>query len=110
MEKVTVVEGKSTKITVKAKANPDEITYKWKKNGSPVVSTKGKVTVEDADLHFVDVSRKDKGKYEAEATNKEGTTSISVELDVQCKLLSSLDYRKLQRGGSWYKNNNKIEF
>lgn len=84
-EKVTVVEGKSTAITVKARGNPDEITYKWSKNGASVTSAKGKVAVDGANLNFTDVRRKDKGKYEVEAGNKEGTSSISVELDVQCK-------------------------
>ncbi|ODM93893.1 Nephrin [Orchesella cincta] len=82
-EKVTVVEGKSTSITVKAKGNPDQITYKWSKNGSPVLTTKGKVSVDGAELSFIDVSRKDKGKYEIEASNKEGTSTLNVELDVQ---------------------------
>lgn len=84
-EKVTVIEGKSQTVTVKAKGNPDQITYKWSKGGSPVVTRKGKVTVEGAEMSFVDVSRKDKGKYEIEASNKEGATTLNVEIDVQCK-------------------------
>lgn len=82
---MTVVEGKSTSIKVTAKGNPDEITYKWSKGGSSVTSSKGKISVEGSELNFFDVSRKDKGKYEIEAKNNEGTSSLSVELDVQCK-------------------------
>lgn len=79
------MEGKSATISVKAKGNPDVVTYKWSKNGSPVVTQKGKVSVDEAELSFIDVSRKDKGKYEIEATNKEGSTTLTIELDVQCK-------------------------
>ncbi|CAG7823350.1 unnamed protein product, partial [Allacma fusca] len=77
-DKVTVVEKQSKVLQVKAKGNPDKMTYKWTKNGSPVTSfAKGPV------LNLTSATQDDKGRYECTATNDVGSTSVSVDLDVQ---------------------------
>ncbi len=81
-----MVEGESSVITVRAKGNPDLIKYKWSKNGSPLKSQPKKLYVDGPVLNFTEVSRKDKMKYEVEATNTEGSTTLIIDLDVQCRL------------------------
>jgi len=87
-EKVSVVEGESSVITVRAKGNPDTIKYKWAKNGSQLKTLAKKVHVEGPVLNFTEVNRKDKGKYECEASNSEGSTTLIIDLDVQCKFMA----------------------
>jgi len=76
-------------IRVRAKGNPDDIKYKWNRNNTQLKSLPKKLSVEGSELNFTEVSRKDRGKYEVEATNTEGTTKLEIELDVQCKLTNS---------------------
>ena len=83
--KVSVVEGEGKVISTGAKGNPNVIKYKWNKNGSQVKSVAKKLHVDGAVLNFTEVSRTDKGKYECEASNSEGSTIQIIELEVQCK-------------------------
>lgn len=82
-EKVSVVEGEAAVVTVKAKANPDQIKYKWSKNNTPKPK---KLFIDGPVLNLTEVTRKEKGKYECEASNIEGSTVYTIDLDVQCKL------------------------
>lgn len=85
-EKVSVVEGEPAVVTVKAKANPDQIKYKWTRNNTPLKIKPKKLFFDGPILNFTEVGRKDKGKYECEASNGEGNTVYTLDLDVQCGL------------------------
>ncbi|XP_035704569.1 nephrin isoform X2 [Folsomia candida] len=84
-EKVSVVEGEAAVVMVKAKANPDQIKYKWSRNNTPLKIKPKKLFFDGPVLNWTSVGRKDKGKYECEASNSEGSTLYTVELDVQYK-------------------------
>lgn len=83
--KITATEGEGKVIAVKAKGNPDSIKYKWSKNGSQLKTVTGKLQVEGASLNFTEVTRNFSGSYIIEASNSEGSTVQTIELDVQCK-------------------------
>lgn len=73
-------------FSVRAVGNPDEIKYKWTRNGSPIEDDDEELKMEGPLLNFTHVSRAHKGKYECTATNSEGATVLIIELDVQCKI------------------------
>lgn len=84
-EKVSVAEGESSAIRVRAEGNPGGIKYKWIRNSTVLKNQGKKLRVDGPVLNFTEVNRKDKGKYEVEAKNSEGTTRLVIELDVQCE-------------------------
>jgi hypothetical protein len=57
-EKVSVVEGEATVVTVKAKANPDQIKYKWNRNNTPLKIKPKKLFFDGPVLNFTEVGRK----------------------------------------------------
>lgn len=81
-----MVEGEAAVVTVKAKANPDQIKYKWSRNNTPLKIKPKKLFFDGPVLNFTEVGRKDRGTFLCEASNSEGATIYTIDLDVQCKL------------------------
>jgi hypothetical protein len=84
-----VEESKSLVIDLTAKANPDEIEYKWTDPDRSTVpeaseAQKGtRITAKGGELNVTDAKRDDAGKYKLKATNSEGKSTAKIRLDVQ---------------------------
>ena len=76
-------------LTCNATGNPEPTAFSWTIGGSAVntsVNNKISLTSNNKELTIANVSRKDSGEYNCEATNSVGKTSSRVAtLDVQCK-------------------------
>lgn len=87
---VDVVEGQPAVVNMTARANPSEVTYSWSRAGSNIKPAKDasefdRISFDGPLLNLTTVRRDDKGEYKCDATNAEGTRSIIVKLNVQCK-------------------------
>jgi hypothetical protein len=97
------VEGEPAVVMVKAKGNPDQIKYKWSKNNTPIKNKPKKMFVDGPVLNFTEVSRKDKGKFDCEASNSEGATTITIDLDVQCKIVAESESNSRFNAGLYFR-------
>lgn len=87
-----MVEGQPAVVNMTARANPSEVTYSWSRAGSTIKPAKDateydRITFDGPLLNLSTVRRDDKGDYKCDATNAEGTQTITVKLNVQCKTL-----------------------
>uniref|UniRef100_A0A1W7RA58 Nephrin n=1 Tax=Hadrurus spadix TaxID=141984 RepID=A0A1W7RA58_9SCOR len=89
LQTYNVIEGETTTINLTALANPPTITYSWTTGGNVVPS------VENSDnllfpvysigslLYITAARREYAGSYNCEATNEEGTTKVTIQVNVQ---------------------------
>lgn len=106
LQQYDVIEGESATINISAKANPSAITYSWSKASSstslmPADSNDVAVTAVLATgsiFNLSNVRRDQAGKYKLEASNEEGSSFVTVVLNVLCKYFYSilLRYKSLQ--------------
>ncbi|VVC38576.1 Fibronectin type III,Immunoglobulin-like domain,Immunoglobulin C1-set,Immunoglobulin/major [Cinara cedri] len=75
-ESVKTAEGKDVVVTVHAKGRPSQIVYKWFKDKKPLYSIRGQ-RIRDSTLNITGVSRNDAGNYSCEASNTEGSATVS---------------------------------
>jgi hypothetical protein len=94
--KLTLREFTSSSINFTALGNPADITYTWTKEGQSLSLTK-KNKRQISIPHFIqqkgmliiaNVTRRDAGSYNLQASNSEGRTDFKFQLDVQCKLIA----------------------
>lgn len=93
LQQYDVIEGESTSINVSARANPPSISYSWSKASSstslmpadsndvavtPVLST-------EPLFNMMNVRRDQAGQYRLEASNEEGSSFVTVVLNVLCE-------------------------
>ncbi|KAK8779720.1 hypothetical protein V5799_018940 [Amblyomma americanum] len=93
VERFDIVEGRSLVINLTAQANPRPVSYTWTKGDRrlPTVrtasrsasSTPARVFASGPLLNLTAVERSDGGVYECEATNSEGSTKVSILINVQ---------------------------
>ncbi|XP_050061787.1 nephrin-like isoform X2 [Aphis gossypii] len=72
---ITYTEGDNIFITLQAKGQPSQITYKWLKNNKPLYSIHNR-RVQDSNINITGVFRDDAGNYTCEASNTEGSSTI----------------------------------
>ncbi|XP_026818055.1 nephrin-like [Rhopalosiphum maidis] len=68
---ITYTEGDNIFITLQARGQPSQITYKWFKNNKPLYSSHNR-RVQDSNINITGVFRDDAGNYTCEASNTEG--------------------------------------
>ncbi|XP_025196659.1 nephrin-like [Melanaphis sacchari] len=72
---ITYTEGDNIFITLQAKGQPSQITYKWFKNNKPFYSVYNR-RVQDSSINITGVKREDAGNYSCEASNTEGFSTF----------------------------------
>ena len=71
-----------------ARGNPEALTYVWHQNGAPVVlegSTRFALNATTGSLLVRNATRTENGKYMCLVSNEEGTSNVTVTLNVQCE-------------------------
>ena len=91
----TVQEGQGAEMSCEGKANPENVTVRWYKDGIAVKSTTGldrrTAVKKDGTLVFAKVEAEDQGRYTCEVTNGIGTPiAASAYLGVECEWNSIL--------------------
>lgn len=74
-------------IPLQANGHPASISYRWFKNGIPLVFGSNYI-IEGSILNFTRLSRTDAGSYSCEAINSEGSSFLNFTVNVQCKYFS----------------------
>lgn len=94
MAELTIgIENEPLVISLKADGNPPNIAYTWIKDGLPITPSSSS-TIQDriiSDgpiLNITKLSRHDAGTYSCEALNSQGSTMISINISVECKLMN----------------------
>ncbi|XP_076321284.1 nephrin-like isoform X2 [Tachypleus tridentatus] len=92
-ETFDIVEGETTFINLTARGNPNVITYTWTRDGNTVVDIQEKEKTSNVNktriisngpiLNITNVRRSDAGRFKCEAANEEGTSEITIVLNVQ---------------------------
>ena len=82
---MTADAGSTVTLTVTASADPDDITYVWKKDGVIIPGETSNTLI------LNDVSPFDIGQYECIPSNSVGSHDSSIiQIDVECKLMLKL--------------------
>lgn len=81
---ITSTEGDNLFVTLQAKGRPSHMTYKWFKNNEPLDSLHGRY-VQDSNMNITGLVRSDAGNYTCEASNTEGSSTLSFVLSVKRK-------------------------
>lgn len=80
------IEGELLIVSLEAQGNPSNIAYTWSKDGIPLTKKSLRILADGPVLNITRLSRNDTGVYTCEASNSEGSTSISINVTVNCKL------------------------
>lgn len=83
---ITYTEGDNIFITLQARGQPSQITYKWFKNNKPLYSSHNR-RVQDSNINITGVFRDDAGNYTCEASNTEGFSTAWFIISVKRKHL-----------------------
>lgn len=79
------IEGDQLIVSLEAQGNPNNIAYTWSKDGIPLTKKSLRILADGPVLNITRLSKNDTGVYTCEATNSEGSTSISINVTVNCK-------------------------
>ena len=80
-----IIEGQSNLFNQTARANPPEITYKWKREDDSDINASGvRVMADGPIMNITSAQRSDSGIYRLYATNKLGASETSIRVNVQC--------------------------
>ena len=92
----TKTEGDNVTLSCNATANPVP-TISWTRNGSPVDSSGISFSEDNKQLTITDANRTNSGEYRCVASNELGNdTSNAASLDIQCNVLSMLEFISVQ--------------
>ena len=77
--------GESRLLDFTARGSPDNITYRWFKGDAGLPSEGARVIGVGPLLNITAVQKSDAGPYKLEAENSEGTSTMKVNINVQCE-------------------------
>lgn len=81
----SAIEGEQLTVFLEARGNPSNIAYTWTKDGVPLTKKSLRILADGPVLNITKLSRNDTGIYTCEASNTEGSTSISFNVTVNCE-------------------------
>lgn len=87
------IENEPLVISLEAEGNPPNIAYTWTKDGLPIATVSSnsgtdRIISDGPILNITKLTRHDAGTYSCEALNSQGTTSVNINISVECKIVS----------------------
>ncbi|XP_050530864.1 nephrin-like [Daktulosphaira vitifoliae] len=83
-DQITSSEGDNLFVMLQTKGRPTHMTYKWFKDNEPLRTLHG-LYLRDSNMNITGLVRDDAGNYTCEATNSEGSSSLTFQLTVKYK-------------------------